>query len=514
MIIDTIDTDIAAIGSTNLLYTEYQRRWRYLLESYMGGEEYRQGQHLTRYQLETDGEYAARLRATPLDNHCRSVVSVYNSFLFREEPDRDFGTWTETDPDIASFLADADFDGRSLNAFMKDVATWSNVFGHCWIILAKPNVNAVTRADELSQGVRPYVSLVTPLVVLDWRWRRLASGRFTLAGLKYIEEVNGSVRTIKQWTEAEVRTWVVDLDSGEVMQDMIEPNQLGEIPAVIAYSGRSTVRGIGISAITDIADAQRFIYNATSECDQSIRMDSHPSLVKTPETQAGIGAGSLIHMPENMDPGLKPYLLEYGGASIAAIYASIKHTIDTIDKMANTGAVRATESRTMSGVAMATEFQLLNARLSEMADSLELAEEQLWRFWSTYQGREWTGEIEYPGSFNLRDTNDEIQQLQSARQAATDPAILRAIDYRVMDWLDLTEEEQAELDASSQVATTAPVEEISEHPSLANLSLADRLAHLQEMLMSGYSNDEILALHPEITLQDIVDAGAAAAAQN
>jgi uncharacterized protein (DUF433 family) len=58
------------------------------------------------------------------------------------------------------------------------------------------------------------------------------------------------------------------------------------------------------------------------------------------------------------------------------------------------------------------------------------------------------------------------------------------------------------------------VEEISEHPSLANLSLADRLAHLQEMLMSGYSNDEILALHPEITLQDIVDAGAAAAAQN
>ena len=456
MIIDTIDTDIAAIGSTNLLYNDYQRRWRYLLESYMGGEEYRQGQHLTRYQLETEGEYAARLRATPLDNHCRSVVSVYNSFLFREEPDRDFGTWSETDPDIVSFLEDADLDGRSLNAFMKDVATWSNVFGHCWIILAKPNVNAVTRADELAQGIRPYVSLVTPLVVLDWRWRRLANGRFTLSGLKYIEEVNGSVRTIKQWTEAEVRTWVVDLDSGEVQQDMIEPNELGEIPAVIAYSGRSTVRGIGISAITDIADAQRFIYNATSEADQSIRLDSHPSLVKTPETQAGIGAGSLIHMPENMDPGLKPYLLEYGGASIAAIYASIQHTINTIDKMANTGAVRATESRTMSGVAMATEFQLLNARLSEMADSLELAEEQLWRLWSRYQGREWTGEIEYPGSFNLRDTNDEIQQLQTARQAATDPHILQAIDYRIMDWLDLDEEEAAELEQYAALTGTQP----------------------------------------------------------
>jgi uncharacterized protein (DUF433 family) len=34
------------------------------------------------------------------------------------------------------------------------------------------------------------------------------------------------------------------------------------------------------------------------------------------------------------------------------------------------------------------------------------------------------------------------------------------------------------------------------------------------MLMEGYSNDEIIALHPEITKQDIIDAGAAAAASN
>ena len=60
----------------------------------------------------------------------------------------------------------------------------------------------------------------------------------------------------------------------------------------------------------------------------------------------------------------------------------------------------------------------------------------------------------------------------------------------------------------------APEEEISEHPSLANLSQADRQAHLQEMLMSGYSNDEIIALHPEISLEDIVAAGAAAARSN
>ena len=146
-------------------------------------------------------------------------------------------------------------------------------------------------------------------------------------------------------------------------------------------------RGIGISDITDIADAQRAIYNCNSEIEQSIRVDSHPSLVKTPETQAGVGAGSIIQMPENLDPGLKPFILEYNGASVESILSTIKHTTEAIDKMANTGAVRATESRSMSGVAMETEFQLLNARLAEKADNLELAEEQLWTLFAQYQGR-------------------------------------------------------------------------------------------------------------------------------
>ena len=35
------------------------------------------------------------------------------------------------------------------------------------------------------------------------------------------------------------------------------------------------------------------------------------------------------------------------------------------------GAVRATEARIQSGIALQTEFQLLNARLSEKADYLQ-----------------------------------------------------------------------------------------------------------------------------------------------
>jgi len=452
-VVETLKQEIAQLFSNNNLYETYKTQWTYLLESYLGGEEYRKAQHLTRYQLETDNEYQARLKTTPLENHCQSVVSVYNSFLFREEPQRDFDN-NGMNFDLEMFLRDADFDGRSLNAFMKDVSTWSSVFGHCWIIVAKPNVGAVTVADEQAQGVRPYVNLLTPLTVLDWVWSRQPSGRYELTYFKYLEEVNGDVRTVKEWTKQTVRTITVNTKDTLILNDIVEINGLGKIPAVCAYNGRSIVRGIGVSDIADIADAQRFIYNATSEVEQSIRLDSHPSLVKTPETNAGIGAGSLIHMPENLDPGLKPYLLEFSGASVDSIYTAIKHSIESIDKMANTGAVRAVESRTMSGVAMETEFQLLNARLSEKADNLELAEEQMWQLWFEYQGQQWMGSIDYPGSFNIRDTGKEIEQLKIAKDTATDPVVLRKIDEHILEFLGEEKEDLPFIDPNPQQGRT------------------------------------------------------------
>lgn len=431
---ELIEQEISRALAGNEIYTSYKDSWQFLLESYLGGEEYRKAGHLTKYQLESGAEYDARLRTTPLQNHCQSVVSVYNSFLFRESPDRDFGTIAAI-PELDAFLRNSDMDGRNLDQFMKDVSTWASVFGHCWIIVAKPNLGLQTRADELAFGVRPYVNLLTPLTVTDWSWSRTAMGNYELTYFKYLEDVNGNIIVVKEWTKDTIRTMTIDNKNKVIEQDITEANGLGIIPAVCAYNGRSMVRGIGVSDITDIADAQKFIYNATSEVEQSIRMNTHPSLVKTPDTEAGIGAGSLIHMPENLDPGLKPYLIEFNGASVASIYQAIQNTIESIDQMANTGAVRATESRTLSGVAMETEFQLLNARLSEKADLLEIAEEAVWTLFCTYQGYEWGGHIKYPDSFNLRDKQKEIQELQTAKNTATDPVVLRKIDEHILEWM-------------------------------------------------------------------------------
>jgi len=427
-----VDDQLGRIASGNRFYAYQRNQWRYYLESYLGGEDYKRGQHLTRYQLETDQEYAARLKSTPLENHVRGVINVYNSFLFKNCPERDLGSLDGT-PEVESFLMDCDMEGRDLDSFMKDVSTWASVFGHCWILMAKPNIGAVTRADELAAGVRPYLNLLTPLNVLDWRWERSDNGYYDLRLLKYIEDINGSIQTVKVWTPETICTYEANFDTREVLSEKEEPNELGIVPAVCAYNTRSAVRGIGVSDIGDIADLQKSIYNMLSEVEQTIRMDSHPSLVKTPETLASAGAGSIIHMPENLDSGLKPYLLEYNGASVDAIYKAIEHAVMAIDKLANTGSVRATESKTMSGIAMQTEFQLLAAKLSEKADNLELAEEQLWKLYATYQGTVWDGEIDYPDEYSIQDEAREYQNLQTAKATATGPEALAVIDQMLIE---------------------------------------------------------------------------------
>ena len=113
----------------NEIYSRYQDRWQFLLDSYQGGDSYRQGAYLQRYALESDRDYQMRLANVPLSNECRSVIQLYIAYLFRTSPDREFGQ-LENDATIADILEDADKDGRSMDAFMRDVATWSSVFGH------------------------------------------------------------------------------------------------------------------------------------------------------------------------------------------------------------------------------------------------------------------------------------------------------------------------------------------------------------------------------------------------
>ena len=405
------------------VHPDYRRlinSWRFYRDSYIGGQDYQDGLYLTRYQFESEEEYRMRILQTPLDNHCKSVIHVYNSFIFQSPIKREFGT-VGADPGLDMFLEDADLEGRSIDAVMREVNIQSSVYGHVWLVVDKPTTQMGTRAEELEQGIRPYISMVTPENVLDWQYRREPSGLYVLNYLKVLENDDysqrrpqNSVFTREYYPDRiELRSYDSENnETGKLLETI--PNNIGVIPAVCVYASRSGARGIGVSDIADVALMQRAIYDELSEIEQLIRINNHPSLVSTIDVQAAAGAGARIIMPENQDSGLKPYLLQPSSSNLDGIMNSIQKKVEAIDKMANMGTARGNTARTLSAVAMDTEFRQLNVRLAEKADNLEYAEEQMWRYWCLFQGRAWDGEVSYPDTFNMR---DKVQDLAIARSS-------------------------------------------------------------------------------------------------
>ena len=49
------------------------------------------------------------------------------------------------------FLKDADLDGNNFNNVIKQAQNYSSIYGHCFMILDKPNLTLGTRAEELQQ---------------------------------------------------------------------------------------------------------------------------------------------------------------------------------------------------------------------------------------------------------------------------------------------------------------------------------------------------------------------------
>lgn len=451
-------TDIDNLKTTHPAYAQYAQQWDYLYRSYVGGDEYKTGAYLRKYLGEDDApgnQYLQRLISTALDNQCKTVIDVYRSFLFRNEPERNFGVYNEYEP-LDDIEEDFDLEKHDATQFMKILNDWLSVYGTMWVIVDKPAYQAVTAAEEEEMGIRPYAAMIAPVAVLDWKFELDAAGRRKLVYFKYVEDRQNTYDTIKIWQPDTVtkvvaskvlkpitagnltvygqsaqREHVLTYDS--IISEEVITNMLGYIPVVNCRATDSLIPGIGVSDINDVADIQRSIYNKLSELEQTIRVSNHPALVKTSETKAAAGAGAIITMTDDLDPGLKPFLLEPSGASIDGIIKAIELDVESIKRMTHLSAVQATRGSAMSGVALQTEFQLLNASLSERADQLEAIEREIWCYvfdWLLIEEPD-DFEIEYPDSFDLRDQHNDLALYEKALTLVPVQSFQKAIYMKI-----------------------------------------------------------------------------------
>ena len=438
---DLYNIEYAGVN-VNQAWKDNIQRWKFYSDSYNGGNNYRDGQYLVKYTLESPSEFSERLSNTALDNHCKAIIDTYNSFLFRLPPKRDYGS-LEDDPQVDAFHNDADLDGQTFNSFMKQVSQVAAIYGHAWVMVDKPTTIVNTRAEELQQEIRPYVSLFSPENILDWSYKRNINGKYQLQYIKILESFTSRAVYYKEYFQDRIETWKENLNirtntNTNKKRELIEsiPNKLDIIPIICVYSHRSNKRAVGLSDISDISDIQRSIYNELSELEQIIRISNHPSLVKTADVEASAGAGSIITIPNELDASLKPYLIQPSGANIDSLLNSINEKVESINRIAHLGGKRATKLTSMSGIAMETEFQLLNAKLSEKADNLELAEEMIWRLFALWQNKVWDGVIDYPNNFNVNDKFKTLQMLELASKIKpSNAALLKHMDIMIANVL-------------------------------------------------------------------------------
>lgn len=408
--------------STHVAYTEHAKEADFLYRSYVGGKLYQKGDYLTKYLGEGNlpgDAYGKRLEATPLDNHVKTTIDIYSSFLFRHLPKRTLGQLINN-PSVMQFMGDMDQNGQTIDSFMKTVNDMALVTGNVWLLVDKPNYAVTTQAEAEALGVRAYVCAYSPQNVLDWEYKRQVNGKQELVYIKVVEHDSNNSMALTEWYPDHIHKYTISKDTlgevEEVMEDMVFENPLGMIPFINYAPLQSPRLGVGYSLVADVAYAQKYIYNLLSELEQNIRISGHPSLVKTPSTKASAGAGAIIEVQEDTEPGLKPYLLQPSGSSIEGILDAIDKVVNSITRMTHTSAVQIMRGTPMSGVALQTERQLLNTKLADISHSLEEAEYKIWNLWFAWQGIEQPEDfmVTYADTFDIRDEHSDLELYKKA----------------------------------------------------------------------------------------------------
>jgi hypothetical protein len=110
---------------------------------------------------------------------------------------------------------------------------------------------------------------------------------------------------------------------------------------------------------------------------------------------------------------------------------------------------------------MQTEFQLLNAKLAEKADLLELAEEHLWTYVANWLDVTPDAEVFYPDSFDIRDYDKELLFLQQMKSSGVRSVTLaQEVDKQIADLVlddDKLAQSHLEIEGATQVLGQFPV---------------------------------------------------------
>jgi len=447
------------------LYDRYIDDWRLAVNTFWGGPEYRLGQYLKQYQIDTqtpaetintylvdsDGSYVSKVKAktqnvqtsneakkgidhlggtfyfeklynVPNMNFLKLYISEYNSMLFKNPPHR---MLPDTDQ-IDEFIKDVDGEGNSINEFWSQVDLLTTVYGVIWVSCLKFGDNDT-----------PTWRMHDPVTVKNWEYLYDRNGNLTLNKL-LIELSSNETETVYRYIDKDIiRTVFIGDPEDEDYTPMIndpdlvqsdtniyyieQENPLGYIPCIPVYQNQKIYNGIGSTPTFDLAQIQRSVYGDMAEIYSTIAYSAHPSLVVDEETdnlnngELGAEPGSIVRVPSAVGQGAPNYVYEFKAPPLNAL-SEIRALVDQkIDKMNQLAMIRSDEliKASRSGEQIREYDAKMESFIRKKATNLENAEYQLWTIWF-----DWTNQnipedftISYNRQYNTRAIEKEIDEI-------------------------------------------------------------------------------------------------------
>ena len=386
--------------------------YQFLMDAYTGLGGFKNGSYLIKHPRETEEKYKARKQLAYYPNFTKKVLNAYISHMFKEPINRDSKGFQE----VELFWEKSNPKGEYIDKAMKRYSTLAFVYGTLFLIVDRKPIQAITRADELSNT--PYLVPKTPMEVVDYSIDQ--SGQ--LEWIVFSEKITS--KNFKEDKEPVLQFRYFDKENWQILRgDSLTTSvivdtgthNLGKVPVAIiqAQSPEDETSIFGNSVIFEIAKTNHRLFNALSELDEILRNQTFSILtlpIRNPadkdqyENMTLSTENALMYDPEG---GGKPEFIAPPTNPTEAYEKRIAELINYIYKLASlefTGGVQ------KSGVAMAFDFQETNSMLSNLATVIEDTEYEIIELIGRWYDKDFSDVVvEYKKDFSVVDLQQELK---------------------------------------------------------------------------------------------------------
>ena len=401
--------------------------------------------YLPKYEAESVVDYDARKDATVLlDMFARAIIAATGKVFKKPVTVQQGGDGKGSiNSDLQKWIDNIDGEGKSLNAFAKELFQEALRYGVDHFLVDMSRSNAVTRAEQKMNGERPYWVKMSPLEIIGWRFE-IRNGVKVLTQLRRAyttKEPSGSwgVADVKKVAVYEPGTYQIYQQGNDNNWGLVEEGSTGidYIPLVSVYSDEI---GFMQAHPAFLNLAFKNIEHWQSSSDQRHILKWARFAIPVISGYAGeedsikFGPSSLVKLT---DPQAKMYFAEHKGTAIEAGFKDLEQLKEEMAYLALDPFLRSRPGD-ITATARVLDEAGANSSLGNWAISLKNGIEKGLRYTVDRMGNKFEGDVSLNEDFAFTQTPDAKNVIEAYRVGLVPRKVAEAELQRLGSYTDYT----------------------------------------------------------------------------